>query len=437
MTVDNDHRVAPASLSDELKVANWLLTNAVETLQCSVVPALESAGQRLPAAHASRSAHILAWLSERLGNLSADPEAYAGVHDLAGEIAQMGASADRVLELLNPPSPDTVSRAAIDVAGLEAYLRSDPLAGPDVCLGDVVQLPGGRSKTTLALTLHDAAGYPREVIMRKDQETKMNGTSVVAEAGLLERLHRAGLKVPKPLRLETDPGRLGSAFLIMERLRGTTAGDVFEPPANEGLALQLAEQVGLLHAIGVEDVADDPFLAGKDLTSEQLKAQLAEFRQTVEQYSAPYASVLGALDWLEAHVDGIEARQVLVHGDLGFHNVLADGNELTGVLDWELAHLGHPARDLGYLRSTIEMMTTWPLFLEVYHEAGGVECDALAVDFYMLFSSVWLYQHLSRTGRLRFESNARHIEYANSYMVLLPNMRLRLARELEAVLDRH
>ncbi len=44
-----------------------------------------------------------------------------------------------------------------------------------------------------------------------------------------------------------------------------------------------------------------------------------------------------------------EPRRCLVHGDLDPEDLLLDPDtlEVTRVLDWELAHAGHPATDLG------------------------------------------------------------------------------------------
>ena len=42
----------------------------------------------------------------------------------------------------------------------------------------------------------------------------------------------------------------------------------------------------------------------------------------------------------------IQTKTVLVHGDLIIHNLLTDGKNLTGVLDWELALWGDPDYDL-------------------------------------------------------------------------------------------
>jgi hypothetical protein len=40
----------------------------------------------------------------------------------------------------------------------------------------------------------------------------------------------------------------------------------------------------------------------------------------------------------------------LLWGDAGPHNILVDGPRITGLLDWELAHVGDPLEDLGAAR---------------------------------------------------------------------------------------
>lgn len=424
-------------LESEIEAVCWLLRNCVDALQTSIRPALTG----LPAAHATRCVEVLAAGVDQLTRLAESGGAVPDCLALADELADIGRIGGRLAAVKAPPAApvagaDAAPRLDLDAATVEAYVRALPDGGQTVRLRHLERMAGGRSKSTYAVTLEGTAGLPADLVIRKDQETVLNGTSVVSEARLLGRLHAVGLKVPQPYRLEADAEPLGSPFLMVSRVRGTTAGEVFDPPRNERLALALAEQMGKLHAVDVTTLADDPFLVIKDVTADQLRTQLAAFRATVEEFSLPYPSVLGALDWLDAHVRDFDEALTVVHGDVGFHNVLADGDELTALLDWELASLGHPARDLGYLRSTIEMMTDWDKFLDVYHASGGVRCDPHAVDFYMLFSSVWLYQHLARTGAARLGWDARNIEYAISYAVLGPNMRYRLARQLDGVLRR-
>ncbi len=73
----------------------------------------------------------------------------------------------------------------------------------------------------------------------------------------------------------------------------------------------------------------------------------------------------------------------LVHGDFRVGNLMVDPeNGLVGVLDWELAHLGDPAEDLGWL-----CVNSWrfrrpdrevggfghlPALIEAYENAGGM-----------------------------------------------------------------
>ena len=52
--------------------------------------------------------------------------------------------------------------------------------------------------------------------------------------------------------------------------------------------------------------------------------------------------------WLDAHRPAPGPR-VTVHGDFRLGNLLVGPDGLRGVLDWELAHAGDPAEDIGWL----------------------------------------------------------------------------------------
>ena len=53
--------------------------------------------------------------------------------------------------------------------------------------------------------------------------------------------------------------------------------------------------------------------------------------------------------WLAAHRPTRAAPRVTVHGDYRMGNFLVGPDGLRGVLDWELAHTGDPAEDIGWL----------------------------------------------------------------------------------------
>lgn len=54
-----------------------------------------------------------------------------------------------------------------------------------------------------------------------------------------------------------------------------------------------------------------------------------------------------ALYWLRCHIPDRTARAVLVHGDVGPGNFLFDDKgKIAALIDWEVAHMGHPLEDL-------------------------------------------------------------------------------------------
>jgi aminoglycoside phosphotransferase (APT) family kinase protein len=72
------------------------------------------------------------------------------------------------------------------------------------------------------------------------------------------------------------------------------------------------------------------------------------------------------------------AGDALVHGDLGGTNLLwtatASGFRLTGILDWDEAHIGGQADDLASLAT----MLGWPLAEQLDRQRHGGRCPTIA-----------------------------------------------------------
>jgi aminoglycoside phosphotransferase (APT) family kinase protein len=98
-----------------------------------------------------------------------------------------------------------------------------------------------------------------------------------------------------------------------------------------------------------------------------------------------------AIEWLSDHLSEAGHQICVTHNDLGFHNCLVQGEELTAVLDWELAALSHPAADLGYVRPFIPRMLPWKEFVDAYWTAGGCTIEAAPLRFHTIWSAVRLY----------------------------------------------
>ena len=72
-----------------------------------------------------------------------------------------------------------------------------------------------------------------------------------------------------------------------------------------------------------------------------------------------------ALRWLSNHDPGPSAEVTLVHGDFRHGNLIIGPDGVRAVLDWELAHLGDPMEDLGWV-----CVNSWR-FGEIDKPVGG------------------------------------------------------------------
>jgi aminoglycoside phosphotransferase (APT) family kinase protein len=100
-----------------------------------------------------------------------------------------------------------------------------------------------------------------------------------------------------------------------------------------------------------------------------------------------------AARWLHSHLPAAPARETIVHGDYRPANVLVDQGQLSAVLDWELAHRGDPAEDLGWYLSTwyrhehfIKGAWSPEQFMARYEQCSGTRVDMAALRFWGVFT---------------------------------------------------
>lgn len=323
---------------------------------------------------------------------------------------------------------------SFDQARLETYLRAHALGGDALRIQSARLLAGGRSKQTLLATQTGSSQLPADLVVRQDWASSVVNSSVYSEFEVLKRLSTAGICVPQPLLLEPSPEALGAPFIVVTRLAGTVVGDLFTPPPGEQAVLDLADQMGRVHALPAQDFENLPGIAERNYTHEQLRVSLAGYRAIIDKLDQrPATLVTQALDWLEQTLERVHGPRSLVHGDVGFHNTLIDGTRLSAILDWELAHIGSPALDLGYLKSAVEQSMDWSRFMAQYRASGGPQIDAFVVDWYSLFTSVW-FHHMVLQARAGLMSGALHdmeISFVCSHFG--PMVLARISRKLAVV----
>jgi len=322
-------------------------------------------------------------------------------------------------------------RSRLEASALEALLRETLDGGARIRIEQVTQLVGGRSKLTAIVAQSGCATLPGEFVLRQDWASAVTGTSVATEHALLERISAVGIRTPQPYHFEPSPEPLGGAFMLMERAVGATCGDLFQPPADPRLALDLAEELGRLHRVSVDSFANLPGIELRDHGPEQLAPRLARLAATTEALGQSSAVIRQAIERLARDLPAISGAVALVHGDLGFHNILVEDGRISALLDWEFAHLGHPAEDLGYIRGDIEQMVEWEEFIGTYRAAGGPAVTEQAVHFYQLWGMIRLYALLVQ-GRAALRAGlVQDVGVARMCAELIPRLIERLSGALD------
>jgi aminoglycoside phosphotransferase (APT) family kinase protein len=226
------------------------------------------------------------------------------------------------------------------VAGHEAL--AEALAGV-LGTGPVTglrRLSGGASRETWAF---EAGGRP--LILQRERPARVPRVGMAIETALLRAARERDVPVPAVVAADADAGGgpLGRAWMVVERIDGETIArrilrDDAYAAARPRLAAQCGDALARIHAI---DPAAVPGLAGGD--------QIAQIREALDAVGEPHPVFELGFRWLERHRPPGEAAQAVVHGDFRNGNLVVGPEGLRAVLDWELAHLGDPLEDLGWL----------------------------------------------------------------------------------------
>ena len=93
--------------------------------------------------------------------------------------------------------------------------------------------------------------------------------------------------------------------------------------------------------------------------------------------------------WLRLHVPAVDGPPSLVQGDTGPGNFLHDGEHLTALLDFELAHLGDPMEDLAWIgtRNSQDPVPDFDALLAAYEHAGG-HVDRARIRYHFVFAEL-------------------------------------------------
>ena len=328
-------------------------------------------------------------------------------------------------------SQNTDGVRRLDPEALERYLQRHPLGKSDVTLKEASILSGGRCKLTALIRHSGGCELPETLIMRQDWDGGATNTTVADEFRLLNFLHGEEMLVARPYLLESGSSDVGLPFMLMQRMPGALRAGLFEPPTDPELAIALARQLGRLHAIPLAK-ARMLTLPEWAVSETSIREVLAQFHSAHGQIGIASAIIDAAIGWLADNLELFGCDRSLVHNDLGFHNCLTEGSRLTAVLDWELAEIGHPAADLGYVKHFVQRMMPWEQFLAEYRSAGGWQGSTETLRFHTIWNAVRLYGLIMRARAATAAGLVRDIEISHACADNLVLLLIFLGSELES-----
>jgi aminoglycoside phosphotransferase (APT) family kinase protein len=232
---------------------------------------------------------------------------------------------------------------------LRAFLDAHGLGSGDIAAEPVGD---GHSNVTYLVCRDD-----REVVVRRPPRPPLppSAHDVLREARLLTALQGTAARVPDVLAVCDDESVIGAPFYAMERV----AGDVIttEVPA----ALDTPEErrrigEGLIDAlVEIHGVDWHECLEGFGKPTGYLERQVRRFRGLWEHSrTREIESVERVGAWLQENLPE-SGPATIVHGDYRLGNTMFGPGapaRLVAVLDWEMATIGDPLADIGYLCAT-------------------------------------------------------------------------------------
>lgn len=260
------------------------------------------------------------------------------------------------------------------------------------------RLSGGASQETWAFDVTSLQGETGKRILRRapggvSDARSESAISLKNEADLIRMAANANVPVPYVRHVCMEEDGLGEAF-IMDFLSGETIArrilrnDDFSKARVE-LATDCGAALARIHAIDSASLTALKLSGGVD--------QLSRYEEIYRSFDIPRPVFELAFQMLR-ETQPPALAPVLVHGDFRLGNLMVAPEGLTGVLDWELAHIGDPREDIGWL-----CVNSWRFghaelraggfahleaVLEAYADAGGQRFSIEDIDWWEMLGSL-------------------------------------------------
>ena len=255
--------------------------------------------------------------------------------------------------------PPADARADLN-SQIEHWVRTT--YGAEYTSTDVGSL-GGHSGVTIGFDVRRKDIVSDRLVLKMPPPgvARKNNFDVLRQVPLLIALQAHDIAAPRARWWSDNETFFGAPFLMMSRLSGASPPDLFRDSAGVGVSnadVMFAQAVSMLAAIH----AIDPDRALSAWHAERdADAEIGHWANIFRRAKDPDWLAAGqAVQTLLRQTMPASIPRGLVHGDYYSNNWVFDGENLSGVVDWEGASIGPVLLDLGWLYMMYEPQSWGP-----------------------------------------------------------------------------
>lgn len=273
------------------------------------------------------------------------------------------------------------------------------LSNKNYSVDTVDRVFGGASRETYKIKLSDDSGNIEKLVLRLSQDSSLIETEQKTEYLAYSAFQNSQVPVPELIDMDESSERLGKPFMLMKELKGEAASpftpDVYHPHEKD-LGKQFWYILGQIASAQIDKKIFESL--SSESKDPHWKQELDKWLKVIRDDSISIEPILEAgIRYLYRNPPEENDHQCLVHGDYRSGNFLYLENKVTGILDWEMAHIGNPLEDLAWALSPI---WSWqdkqrPAYLisreealTIWEESSKIQIDQDQLDWWEIFAAV-------------------------------------------------
>lgn len=257
-----------------------------------------------------------------------------------------------------------------DPAVLADWLKNQGIIGQATL--SAKPLTGGQSNPTFLLS----SGSQKLVLRKKPPGLLLPSAHAVdREYRVMKALQASDVPVPKLFAFSDDSSIVGTPFYLMEFLEGRVIVDQSLPSMTRversAIYHEMNRIMAALHQIDPGSVGLSDFGRAGNYFGRQIARWS---RQYQESRTEDIDALNSLIEWLPQNIPTNEQTSI-VHGDYRLDNLVFHPTEprAIGLLDWELATLGHPLADFAY------HCMSWHIPASLWRGIAGLDLPSLGI----------------------------------------------------------